>query len=42
MRQSGNKPTHCAEPGCKLMGQVRIVGNNSWFCFQHKPLGKMR
>lgn len=32
----------CAEPGCKSPGRVQIVGSKSWFCFHHKPLGRIK
>lgn len=32
----------CSEPGCKSPGLVQVKGNKAWFCFSHKPVGKMK
>jgi hypothetical protein len=31
----------CAHPGCKADGKVRVKGNTAWWCWLHKPIGKI-
>lgn len=42
MTVAPSHPRACAEPGCKAEGRVQIKGNKAWFCFAHKPHGRIK
>lgn len=35
-------PRACAHPNCEKPGLVQVKGNAAWFCFEHKPHGRMK
>ena len=42
MKRKAEAPKVCAHPGCQSPGLVRVTGSAAYYCFSHKPIGRMK